>query len=252
MANEKNLKALEEAMKAAGAKYIQAVNDRVSLKKQKELKTAVSNAQDDYNAAVAEDTYCNWAKEGDPIRTAARMRTYRGKRVSFKVTDANLTYMEIKDADLLVNLVDMESAIGIEHFADPKWFDMTSNLAFIIASAVGSSLGCDDLTYEVEEAAKEFKFAGDVDLKDESTCIAALQQVFDAILYIPDEEHKANLLRADGPAWSCIKYCMTRQGSGFGKVMIGNTGKMSELVLNALHIAITNGRYSAEADKADK
>ena len=249
MANEKNLKALEEAMKAAAGKYVQAVNDRESLKKQKELKKAASCAQDEYNQAVAEDTYRRWAEQGEPVKTAIRERTYRGKRVSFKFTDANLCYLEVNDTDLLVSLPDMERVIGVEHFANPQWFDMASNLAWIIASHVNAALGGgDDFAYEASEAAKNFEFPKGIDLKKDTTCIAALQQAFDAICWIPKASGgKTNLIKAEGPAWVYIRECMTKQ-AGRGIVAIGNTGKMSELIMDAMHLSLTSGGYSARED----
>lgn len=247
----KNLNELEAAMKAAGAKYVEAANDREnpSVKKMKDLKKAVAAAQDEYNKALEESIYTKWAEEGDPIKTAIRTRTFKGKRVNFKVTDKNMCYMEISDKDLNVSLLELERVIGVQHFSSPRWFDMTSNIAWLIASAVNLSIGGgDDFAYEANEAAKEFSFDKAIDLKKESTCICALQQVFDAILLIPEPSKSGkNIIRAEGKAWNYIRESMTRKG-GIGEIVIGNTGKMSELVLDSMHLALTNGDYSARSD----
>lgn len=247
----KNLNELEVAMKAAAAKYVEAANDREnpSVKKMKELKKVVTSAQDEYNKALEESIYAQWAEEGDPIKTAIRTRTFKGKSVRFKVTDKNLTYMEISDKDLLVSLLELERVIGVQHFSSPSWFDMASNIAWFIASTVNFALGGgDDFAYEVKEAAKEFSFDKGIDLKKESTCINALQQVFDAILLIPEPSKSGkNIIRAEGKAWAYIRESMTRKG-GIGEIVIGNTGKMTELILDAMHLALTNGDYSARSD----
>lgn len=233
--------------------YVLAYNGHQTKKKVlNELKKAAANAVDAYNDELAKATYKEWDVMGDAVKTALRERVVRQcLSVTYKVDeDSDVMAASFNSVAIKVKLTVLAETIGKDKFASADWFTKVQRLAWIIAGALNRKLGENPhFCYEVDEATKQFRFPDDIDPHTEEGCITALQQVFDSILFIPDKDGK-NVIGANEKAWTCIRESLTKQGSAIGSVAISGTGKMTELVADAMHTVITNGDFTlVNADK---
>lgn len=97
--NAKLSKMMDNVLELAG-KYVIACNNGDSQKNRKALKKAAQAAMEQYNDELANETYRAWAEAGEPVLTALREYYIPGaKRLSFKVTDDNDTYLEVDNAE---------------------------------------------------------------------------------------------------------------------------------------------------------
>lgn len=252
--NIKVIQPLMEKMEAAGVAYVAAYNAHEKKSAQKELKSAAKAAVDEYNDAVCNETYKVWAAEGEPVKTAIRERFVKGcKKMTFKTNDDDVMVMTIVDTEVKANLPAMHTVIGADKFASPDWFVKTQKLAWLIAGRLNKELGENiSFNYQIEDAAKAFAFDDGIKPNTDKGVQVALQQVFDAILFIDNGKGKNQIAVSTGklddgkvysPQWTYIREALTRQGKGVGEIVIGNTVKMSELVADAMHNTLTSGRF---------
>lgn len=251
----KELKAIyDEAITKAG-EFVTACNDGANQKTRKELKKGAQAAMERYNDALANATYKAWAKEGDAVLTALRVYYIPdAKRVTFKVTDDNVTYLEVNEAKVKVNLPNMMNAIGPKHFHDHKWLRMSEKLAWLVASALNSKFDENPaFQYKIEDASAAFEFPEDVKPGTAKGINIALQQIFDSVIFIDDGKGKNKLKvysndNKECVQWVCIRESMTHQGKEPGTVAISSAGKMHELIGDCLHQMVTNGKFIATCD----
>lgn len=253
---------LKKEMEEKVSAYVCGYNGH-NLKKDElnALKKSAKAGVDAFNQALEKETYRRWAIEGDPVKTAIRLRLIPGcQRVSYKVDDADVMSASYKDAAYKANLPMMHAVLGHEVFADKTWFTKLEKLAYIIANRVNAEMGNKaSFSYAISDAAKEFSFPEGSNPACIDNMANALQSVFDSILFI-DDGAGANIIKAgiiadlDGnkscPAWTYIRECMTAEGEKDGQVLIRNTGKMSDLVAGAMHIALTNGDFATRSEDA--
>lgn len=252
---EKTLQALYDEATVKAGRVAQAMNEHAAKKELTEVKKAAKNAMDKYNGELAKQTYIKWAETGNAIETA--IRTYwlpDAKRVTYKTDeDTNYTTVEISDAKIPVNLPTMHTVLGEDKFASANWFDRCQKLAFIVANALNKNLGDSPaFQYVVTEAARAFNFSEDAKPDSVSSMCKALQNVADAILFIPVEDKKGNTvnqIKMDSRAWHFISNAMTREGKGIGAIEVVGTAKMSDLVMQAMNRIITNDKFSVEQSK---
>lgn len=231
-------------MSAKAGEACAAMNDGKTQKAIKNLQKIAKEAEDAYNAEVERLQYLAWAEEGSPVETAIRERFVRnGKKVAYKTTDTGRYYQEITDAEFKADLLAMEAVVGSDGFHDADWFTKVQKLAVLLANSLNKQLSNNpNFQYLVDEAVSEFKFADDADLSSDASAIKALQQTVDSILFIPIKNKKGdevNRLKVIKPAWVSISQSMTKQGKDPGSVSIGKTGKMCELVMDAMHCLLT-------------
>ena len=258
MTNNQNL---FDAIINAAAMYSNAYNERGHKKSElKQLRKAATLAVDAYNDQLEKDTYLEWNDEGNPVKTAIRTGKVPAKRLQFKTNDDDYMTVVINDGTRDVNLPMMQAVLGKDVFSEPDWFKKMEALAYLVATNVGSKFG-HTFNYKVEEASRNFDLGADP-TSDES-CITALQEVFDAILFIEDKETGKNKIHIEtsvdnrgnvcAAPWTTIRESMTGE-IGWNQVGIVNTGKFSNLVMRAMNGIMTNGDFSIveiEDDKAD-
>lgn len=250
MAKEVLMKAIE---------YTKAYNEGGHKKTElKSLKDAATAELNNYNSAVEKATYRKWKLEGDPVKTAVRVCMIEGaKRLNYKTDDDNYMTVKLVDADYYVNLPQMQATLGADVFHDPNWFYKCEKLIYLVANDINDRL-IDDPTfsYKIDAASEKFNFPADVDPLTTEGAIIAMNQVFDAILFI-DDGNGGNLVNSkmhttrhgdiDSPEWRFIRESMTSE-SGKASVKICNTGKFSNLILRAMNVVLTNGDFVLEAD----
>ena len=214
------------------------------------LKKATNEAVTNFNAALEKETYKRWDEEGDPVKTALRTFiiphaigvTFKTDKVSGMMT---VNWKEL--TDYRISLLNIEAVLGKDRFANEKWFEKVSALAWILAEHIAKRVSPKSIfTYEATEAAKAFSFKDGVDLFSVDGVTAALQEVFDAILFLPSKDDpKKNVIRATDAAWTVINRSMTSHGSKRGSVAIHGIGYMSALVAEMMNVILTNGDFLA-------
>lgn len=262
MLTSKLLETLQADYEAKVNAYVSSYNGHKATRKElKELKKLSGAAIDKYNLALCDEQYRAWDAEGDAVKTAIRLRKVPNcVKVSFKVNDDTDVMSAIYSSiGIKANLPAMQKVIGAEKFHDPKWFSMVGKLAWLCAGRLNMELGDNrNFNYEIDDATRAFEFPNGVKPYDDAGVIAALQQVFDAILMVPGKDGK-NIIDAAteyhengavfNRALTMIRESMTHQGNEVGTVAIGGTGKMSELVADAMHILLTSGSFGLYEDK---
>lgn len=242
---------MEEVDKAIAA-YVKGFNEHKPKKLLKPLKDKVTGSVTEYNSELEKATYRAWDKEGNPLNTAIRGRFIpNALKVTLKENDDGvmIATKNFKSDILKANLPMMQKVLGADRFANPKWFPMIEKLTYVIGNRISHDLGKGILFDDISDDGKSFDFEGADPLSDKG-CIKALQQVYDAILYIPDG--KKNLIQVDANTdegtkrvfshqWTFIREAMTREARQIGTIEIVNTGKMSTLIADAMHLALTNG-----------
>lgn len=252
-------KYLDEMMNGiveAASAYARAYNDGAKKSELKVLKSAANDACSKYNLELSKATYRQWAKEGDPVKTAIRNLFVPGtKKLSFKTDDENYMTVHILDSQFECNLPQMQATLGTGVFNDPKWFAKAEKLAFIVSNHLNQTMNNSPLfKYEVSQAAKDFEFDGIDPLSEEGVGIA-LQSVIDAILFIEDPENSGeNLIKARmredesgkySPEWNVIYHSMTAR-DGVNSLKVANTGMFTTLVMEAMNRILTNGTVKFE------
>ena len=242
------LEELNAVMREKGAEVVVAINDGKGDKVIKALKKAAKDAESAYNAEVARLQYIAWRDEGNPMETAIRERNIpNGKKLYYKTTDTGRTYLEVNDYQFKVDLLELENAIGVEHFHEGDWFVKIQKLAYLLANALNKQLSNNaDFRYEVEQAAMEFDFGEGADFTSDASILKALQITVDSILFMPIRNKagiEVNRIKVIKPAWTCIAQSMTKQGSKPGEVAISGGNKMCELVTDVIHCIITGKKF---------
>lgn len=253
MSLPKALEALYNTMSDKATEYVAAYNSHKKKKSElSALKSAAFEAAKEYNKAFAKHTYRQWNAEGNPVKTAIRTPDIKGgKRLQFKSNDDEVMTVHIKDLELGASLPEMQATLGADVFHDPAWHTMASTLAKFVADNISMQFGGSAIfNYPVTQAAKVFRFEG-IDLTSEEGIILALQQVFDAILFL-DDGNGNNIIKANievdanekkySSAWTYIREAMTTR-AGRGIIDVCHTDKFSEYVLDAMHIILTNGDF---------
>lgn len=254
-----NLNEMMENVTAKAIAYVKAYNDGKKKSELKALKTAATNAVNEYNLELSKATYRRWAKEGDAVKTAIRVLYIPGARsIKYKTDDENYMTCILSDANFEVNLPQMQATLGTKAFADPKWFNKCEKLAYIVANAINEHMGNSAMfNYGIEDASKEFSFPEGMNPLDDEGVVYALQSVFDAILFIEDEDAPGNNLiktrikkdsrgNAFSVEWQYIRESMTAN-SGVGKVAVCNTGRFTSYILHAMHVILTSGDIGFES-----
>lgn len=250
---------------AKATSYAKAYNEGGKKKSElSALKKSAMAAMDTYNSVLAKDTYRRWNAEGDPVKTAIRSWTIpNSKKFQFKTDDDNYMTVVVKDAECRVNLPMMQVVLGKQIFAQPNWFDKAEKLAFIIATRLNEHISNSAVfKYEIAEASSEFSFPDSINPLSDDGVVYAIQEVFDSILYIdnPDNPgtnliHTTLKMDADGnyyaKEWTVIRERMTKDG-GKNTVAICNTGRFTDLIVEAMNGILTNGDFGIVADAAEK
>ena len=229
-------------------KVCTAMNDGAPQKDVTALKQAAKKAEVAYNTEAARLKFLSWADDGDPLEEAIRERYVdTGKKAFYKSTDTGRYFVEIHDFKFKVDLIHLRDTLGIERFHQSDWFTKVQKLALILANALNENLSKNpQFRYAVDEAAETFEFADGANLGSDASILKALQQTFDSILFLPIKNKKGeevNRIKAIKPAWVSISQSMTRQGADPGHVAISGTGKMTELVVDAMHCLLTGKKF---------
>lgn len=252
-------KLLEEAT-AKGAEYAKLYNSHSAGKKSlKAARSEAMDAMDKFNFALAKATYRQWAAEGDPIRTAVRSLYVPGtKKFKFKADDEDYMTVTITDSQYEVNLPMMQAVLGTDVFHDPAWFSKCEKLCYLVSNVINEHINdMAAFNMTVSEAAQAFDF-GDIDPLTDEGVIAALGQVYDAILFLDNPDAPGtNIIkpvsRTDkrgsvySREWTYIRESMTANG-GVGVVNLCNTGKFTSYILHSMHLCMTNGVIAAAYD----
>ena len=265
--NQRLLDTLMQDARNRGAAYAKAYNEGGKKKSElSALKKAAGAAIDKYNSALEKQTYKQWNDEGDAVKTAVRTRFIPGaKKMQYKTDDDNYMTVEINSNDkYLCNLPMMQTVLGADVFSDSSWFAKCGKLAYLVSNYIAERLGCGCFEYSTTQAMRDFEFPDGIDPLSDDGVVMALQQVIDAILYIDDPENPGkNLIKTTlakdkrgrwySPEWQHIREAMT-EAVEMGKINIVNTGKFTKLVLDAMHLIMTNGNFSVttEAEKFDE
>lgn len=255
----KRLEEMRTAMIAAATTYAAAYNKHESKATLKTLKSAAKLALDNYNIELAKETYKQWNAEGNPVKTAIRCRVVpHAQKCNFKVTDDDIMTVNFSENTAYdVDLPLLQSVIGAEKFANKNWLAMSEKLAWLIAARFNEKLGDNPaFKYEVTDAAKAFQFPDGVNPYTDDGIIVALQSIFDAILFIPDETGKRNRIHierkelADGTVYSqateVIYNSFTCKGNSRGHLAVCGTGRMHALIADAMHVILTNGDFGLD------
>lgn len=244
------------------AAYALVYNQHKSTPKElKALKKTVNEAVNAYNNALAQDTYRKWHREGDAVKTAIRSRIIpKAISVTLKPNDNDFVVIKEKEINTYeVNLPLMQATIGAEAFADPEWYDKCQALAALIASSIRMSKE-NKADYIVSDAAKAFKFPEGTNPLDTKSMIAALQIVFDSILYIDNPDNPGtNLIRVRelvdddnvtySEGWTTLRESMTKE-SGESSFSICGPAKFSNLIMRAMHTIFTSREFKCEIDNS--
>lgn len=244
--NNERIQNFYDEMQNAATNYVLAYNEHNRTKKElKAMKKLATEKVDSYNQELAKETYKSWAAEGNPVEIAIRTRFVPGcLRASFKTNDDDVMTLKFDHIEFLANLPMMMATLGAGVFADPDWFKKVEKLTWLIAARINKKL-CDSaaFVYKIEDASKEFEFPEGVNPLTDDGVVHALQEIFDSILFVPDEDgqnkiHTTMKTDTDGsvysPEWECIRESMTKAGY-INEVLICNTGKMTEFIANAMY-----------------
>lgn len=260
-------KKLDTLMKTAEKKaneYAKAYNEKDRKKSElKALKKAALAAVDQYNLELSKATYLAWNEEGDPVKTAIRLRIVPGaQKVQFKTDEDDYMVVNFKDAEYDVNLPQMQATLGAEVFSDKSWFNLTEKFAFIIANSVNEHCGDSvKFEYQILDASKAFDLPEGIDPLSDEGGIMMLQKVFDSILYIDNPDNPGtNLIhtavkkdkegRVFSTEWSTIREEMTAR-VGRNTVGIVNTGVFTHLIADAMWACMTQAPFLADSKKYD-
>ena len=249
MANNKKLQALYDEAQDACAAYVKGYNDHVSRKELKAMKKAATEKINSYNLELSRETYKQWAKSGDVVKTAITTRFVPGaKKASFKENKDDIMAYTMKDDEYLTNLPEIQHTCGAAVFSDTAWFPMVEKLVWLIAGRINKHIaGSPEFKYEIEQASEAFEFPAEINPLTDDGVIYALQAIFDAILYIPGEDgqnaiHTTWAYDEDGrpycPQWEVIRESMTKAG-WVNEVVICDTTKMTHYIANAMYGILT-------------
>lgn len=244
----------------AATNYAASYNRKDPKSKQQELKKAAMAAMKAYNAELERETYRTWKSEGDPIRIAVRMRYVPQKAVKFATDEADYMVVEYQPKQARASLPEMQATLGAEIFSDPSWFAKSQKLAFLFAHWLNRRTAMNaTFVYSIEEAARDFAFAEDVNPISGVGVIHALQKCIDAVCFVPDEtDPERNKIAVPiyeengevfSPYWEVIRACMAVEGETCMSLTVGNMHKMSALILDAMHTVYTNGNIVLTASK---
>lgn len=253
-------KMLEDATKAA-TDYAAAYNANAGKARLKALKKAATNAFDEYNLCLSRETYRAWAKEGDAVRTAIRLRFVpNAKKVAFKTNDDDYMTVVIGDnTKYPVNLPQMQATLGTDAFNDPHWFSKCEKLMYAAANIINEHLGNGSVfNMNISDAGREFNFTSEIDSLDDECVVTALQTIFDSILFIEDPDNEgANLIKTRiehdkygnpySVDWQYIRESMT-MNTGCCDIKMCNTGKFTAFVADVMHKIITTGTFKFDID----
>lgn len=256
---------LNDAM-SKGSAYAKAYNEGGKKKSElSALKKAAMSAMDTYNSVLAKETYKRWNAEGDPVKTAIRSWIIpNSKKFQFKTDDDNYMTVVVKDAECRVNLPMMQVVLGKQIFAKPDWFNKAEKLACIISARLNEHVNNSaNWVYDMaDEASKEFSFPDHINPLTDDGVVYAMQEVFDSILWIDNPDNPGtNLIHAtlrqdsDGNyyarEWTVIRERMTKDG-GKNTISVCNTGRFTDLIVEAMNGILTNGDFGIIADAAER
>jgi len=243
------------------AAYADAYNNGSNRKTLKALKSKATEAVKEYNLALSRSYYRQLAKQGEPVKAAIRSLYVPGtKRLQFKTDDEDRMVAILRDDKTYeVSLPMMQATIGAGAFNDAKWFNKAEKLASLMANVLNDrTIQSSLFKYDIAQASHDFNFGDGVDPYSNEGVITALQEVFDAILFIPDEDHaERNLIHThmkvdkagqyNSVEWEYIKHSMIGNG-GVGQLVVQNTGKFTGYILHCMHLNMTNGDYGIEVE----
>lgn len=256
-----------DEMISSANKYAQALNDgETDPEVIKVYRKDLNNAVAAYNLELAHYWYRKWNEESNAVLQAITVR-FVPDAVTVKVVkdeESGFYFAEENaDAEVKISLPDIQHTLGKGVFARADWQDACNRLAYLYASRVNRRLKDEEgFKYKISEAARKFKFSEEYgSVYSSKFFVHALQDVFNFILTIPDDngENKIRVLIEtddDGipysPAWDYATNCFTKQGKEVGKVILGNPYKMAELIMDAMYLSVTDGKYSTETQKMKK
>lgn len=255
MMSEK-LQKMNKVMNEAARAYVTAYNDGDSSRKALQaLKTKAMEAVKAYNLQLAEDTYLAWNKEGDPVRIAIRQRTVPGAvKAVFRANDDDIMSVKFSDAELEVSLLQMQAVLGKSVFHEENWFDKVTSLHYLIVDHIYTRMGSSPEFQYGCNPTKWFSFEGYDPLSAEGS-ILALQEVFDSILFIPEDDG-SNMIKMSSfhtpngdvatKEFVTIRESVSCEG-GVNSVAVCNNAKFANLIMRAMHGILTNGSFSLYA-----
>lgn len=241
--NKKSTMELLVELQTATAEVEKALNEVETTAEQTDkLRAEVETALAAYNASVTQDAYASWNAQECPMRSMLTDRFIPGtKKVRYLISkDTGLNVVEINDSTTPVSLVKYATACGYGNFAKGRdWWTLCQAIAYIMANAFDRELAGENsgFAYKVDAAASTFQFGEDANPASNTSCIKALQMVFDAIL--PG-------VRANSHDVAYIRASMTKNG-GVLKVTYGGTHKMADYIADAMHGRLTDKKYTTTA-----
>lgn len=246
MTTNKTLEELYSELVAEAVKAVEIANDKektdADLKAAKKL---MQEALNRYNDKAACDAYTAWAAEGSPVYTALKtlyVPQAKTARLTRDKESGDMKYTIDDNKTLKIDLNKMMETIGSEHFHDRRWVGGAQKMCFILAGNLSKELGCRaDFQHFLKEAGKAFEFAPDADLTSNNSAVKALQTVVDMIIFDPIENKKGEMVnkyKMEKKHFAYLQQCITRQGKNPGEVLMGNPGKLAELVCDLMYCVI--------------
>lgn len=259
----RTMEVLLEEVTAKSTKYVKAYNEGGFKKSElKALRNAATAACDKYNLELSKETYRQWNREGDPIKTAIRSRVIPNAiRLKFKTDDDDYMTVTHVPTEYEVNLPMMQVTLGVEAFSNPEWFKATETLAKLIGVTLNKHTG-NRATFEyvINKASEEFRFPEGINPASDEGILLAVQYIFDAILFI-DDGNGHNLIhltiekdeetgKTFAKEWNVVRESMTKS-VGVNLVGICNPGTFSGYIMRAMHGILTNGTFGLVAESQD-
>lgn len=248
MAKTLKLSRLYDEVINTTAAYAKAYNEHQKKAILKSKKDAAKYAISQYNTELAKETFKDWNSEGNPVLTGIRSRVINtALKCQYKTDEEDYMTPVIGPYDYQVSLYEMHAVLGSKIFNDPKWVNTMERIAWDVFDYIRKN----------NNNKTEYKTESEIevqtgDVTNIQSMIDRLQEVFDAILFVPDKDDPdKNRIRADISSWGTLREQMTKR-SGVGKVEVCNPHTFSILVLEAMHVILTGGEFLVEAEGASK
>lgn len=241
----KTLEMMKAKLEEAAVAAVECANNEESSDELlKQAKTLVNDRLLAYNKKAADDAYTMWAAQPNSVvealktlyvPQALKCRIFKDKKTG------KFKYELKPNADLKIDLWDMMSVVGAEKFQDRAWYGACQKAVFIIAGNLSKELGnSKDFTNLLDEAGKAFNFAPDANLSSNNSCLKAMQFIVNAI--VPEESRKGDLEQVftlKKYQWVYVREALTKH-AGTGKIAMGDTSKIIELIEDVLYCALND------------
>lgn len=231
---------------------VDAMNNGATTDDLKPLKEAMKNTVGELNVCIERLAYNNWANEHgkDAVRVAIRELYIPGVvKAKTKKTKSGKYEGSFVEVDAEISLACMADEIGLEYFHCQEWENKAAAFAALMKNHLCSELKVSGLDKNsISKARAKFNLAANADVGSKNTCVKILQQVVDAIVFIPDKDKKGNdvnKIKMDSRRYQVIRESMTARGS-VGCVAVGGTTWVCELIAEAIHCEMTQKGIAVE------